>query len=145
MRRKPSAKKKTVLFCTYCSAEKRQDEGRIPAIRRYISSRISAVYQTSKQEGALFSILSGKFGLVGPWTKIPHYDHLLKTSEVPGLVPQMVQYLKDVDCHAVHFYHSPLREVPSIKPYLRAIARACRRASVALLMIEMSLPERLKK
>lgn len=145
MRAKPSSKKKAILFCTYCSGAKREGEKLMPAIRRYVSSRINAVYQASKREGALFSILSGEFGLIGPWTKIPYYDHLLKPSEVPNLVPQMVKYLKEMGCVAVHFHHSPLQTDPAIKPYITAISGACRRASVPLLMIEMSLPQRLNK
>jgi hypothetical protein len=145
LRRKTSSKKKAILFCTYCSGAKRKGEKKIPAIRRYISSRISAVHQASRRERALFSILSGKFGLIGPWTKIPYYDHLLKPSEIPGLIPQMVGYLKDIDCVAVHFYHDPLRVDPSIRPYLSAIGRACRRASVPLLMIEISSPLQIEK
>ncbi len=135
---KSSSKKKTVLFCTYCSSAKRKDEALLPAIRRYVSSRIQAVHQTSREEGALFSILSGEFGLIGPWQKIPYYDHLLKPSEIPGLIPQMTGYLEGIDCLAVHFYHGPLKDDPAIKPYLSAITRACRRASVPLLMIEIT-------
>ncbi|MEJ2746050.1 MAG: hypothetical protein P8123_10280 [bacterium] len=145
MKKKSSSKRKAILFCTYCSGAKRKGEKRLPAIKRYISSRILAVYQASKREGALFSILSGEFGLIGPWTKIPYYDHLLKSSEVTNLIPQMVKYLQDIECPAVHFYHDSLQVDAAIKPYLSAITRACRRASVPLLMIELSLPQRIAK
>ncbi len=132
-------KKKAVLLCTYCSAVKRRDRQLLPAIRRYLSPRIRAVYRESKQKGAGFAILSGQFGLIGPWEKIRYYNHLLKSSEIHSLLPRMVGYLERKKYRAVRFYHEPLRSSPKIRAYLKAIAHACRATGVRLTLVEIAL------
>ena len=129
---------KAILFCTYCSAVKRKERRLLPAIRRYLSPRIRAVYRESKRKGAGFAILSGQFGLIGPWKKIPHYDHLLKSSEIHALLPRMVGYLERKKYRAVRFYHEPLRHSPRIRAYLKAIAHACRATGIRLTLIEIA-------
>jgi hypothetical protein len=53
-----------VFYCTYCSAEKKYSDSSTPAIELYKSERIRNVYTKSKDDGAGFVILSGKYGLV---------------------------------------------------------------------------------
>lgn len=132
----------TLLFCTYCSARKRKGRTALPAIRRYLSPRIHAVHRRSRHAGAAFAILSGEFGLLGPFQKIPHYDHLLQGGEVSGLIPQMVGYLAKKGYRSVRFFHEPERRFPQIGPYLRAVRRACRAAGVRLALVEISAPRR---
>lgn len=109
----------------------------MPAIRRYLSPRIRAVYREGRRTGAAFAILSGQFGLIGPWKRIPYYDRLLESPEIPALLPQMVRYLESKKYRAVRFYHDPLRTNPKIRPYLEAIGRACRTTGVHLTMVEI--------
>jgi hypothetical protein len=130
--------KKAILFCTYCSAVKRRKRGLMPAIRRYLSPRIRAVYREGRRTGAAFAILSGQFGLIGPWKRIPYYDRLLESPEIPALLPQMVEYLRKKGFRSVRFYHDAVRTNPKIKPYLHAIALSCRRARMHLTMVEIS-------
>lgn len=127
----------SVLYCTYCSARKKRRPFLLPAVRRYMSPRIRAVHRASRRRRARFAILSGKFGLIGPYKKIPYYDHLLGANEVAGLPPQMVAYLKRKAVRSVRFFHDPVRANPRVKPYLSAIRRACRRAGVRLSMVEI--------
>jgi hypothetical protein len=118
--------------------------GLLPAIRRYASPRIRAVYRESKRKAAGFAILSGRFGLLGPHQRIPYYDHLLRAGEVPALVPQMGDYLKRKGCRTVHFYYERARSFPQLEPYLKAIRLACRTVGVRLKLMELaSAPPRL--
>jgi len=110
----------------------------MPAIRRYPSPRIRAVYRDSKRRAAGFAILSGRFGLLGPHQRIPYYDHLLQAREVPALLPQMAGYLKRKGYRTVHFYHEQVRRFPQLKPYLKAIKCACQTDDVRLKLVELS-------
>jgi hypothetical protein len=131
-----SDKSKSLLFCTYCSARKRKYVKSIPAIMRYLSPRIQAVYRMSRKHGGGFAILSGKFGLLGPHRRIPYYDHLLGATEIPAILPQMSGYLKRKGFRAVRFYRDPGR-FPQLGPYLKAIKLACRMAHVRLKLVEL--------
>ena len=129
---------KALLLCTYCSARKSKEKGKIPAVRRYLSPRIRAVYRESKRKAVGFAILSGRFGLLGPHQRIPYYDHLLQAGEVPALLPQMAGYLKRKGYRTVHFYHERARRFPQLTPYLKAIQRACQTDDVRLKLVELS-------
>jgi hypothetical protein len=126
------------LFCTYCSARKNKQRKRIYALRRYDSSRLKSVFDESRRRGAAFAILSGRYGLIGPYKKIPRYDHLLKQGEIAGLLPQMVDYLTGKGYDTVYFFHESTRRFPQIKPYCEAIKRACRLAQSRLHMKTLS-------
>jgi len=132
-------RKNQALYCTYCSSRKRKCRGTLPAIRRYLSPRIGYVYRGSKRAGARFAILSGSFGLLGPYQKIPYYDHLLQPDEIRALLPQMAEYLKRKGCCAVRFYHEPVRNFPQLRPYIRAIQLACRMADARLKLVPLPL------
>ena len=109
----------------------------MPALRRYLSPRIHLVRLKSKSRDAGFAILSGRFGLIGPYRKIPFYDHLLRRDEIARLLPQMVDYLIKKRYRSVYFFHEPLRRSRKIGPYCDAIRRACRLAQARLKMIEI--------
>lgn len=131
--RKPSH----TLYVTYCSAGKNKAKFPMPAVRRYLSPRIRAVHRMSRDAGAPFAILSGEFGLLGPYGKIPYYDHLLKAGEVTALLPRVAGYLERKGIRAVFFFHEPLAPNPQLKPYLAAIRRACRSAGARLTLSEL--------
>ncbi|MEI6633407.1 MAG: hypothetical protein WCP22_06250 [Chlamydiota bacterium] len=124
------------LYCTYCSAGKQKTRAPMSALRRYVSPRIRAVHRMSRGAGAPFAILSGKFGLLGPYEKIPCYDHLLKAGEVAALLPRVTGYLDRKGIRAVRFFHEPLSSNRRLKPYLDAITRSCRLAGVRLILSE---------
>ena len=75
------------LYCTYCSADKNRARAPMPAVRRYLSKRIRTAHRMSRREGVSFAILSGEFGLLGPYEKIPYYDHLLRADAPKELIP----------------------------------------------------------
>lgn len=125
------------LYVTYCSGRKREDRAPMPSIRRYISARIRAVHRKSREDGAPFAILSGEFGLLGPYRKIPYYDHLLRPEEVAALLPLIVGYLVRKRVRAVRFFHDPIGKDPRLAPYIDAVTRACRLAGARLVMTEL--------
>ena len=126
------------LYCTYCSAVKHGSRAPMPSIRRYLSPRIRLVHQMSREAGSRFAILSGEFGLLGPYAQIPYYDHLLLAGEVAALVPRVAAYLSRKRIRSVRFFHEPLKGRPNLKPYLAAIRRACRLANARLVLSELS-------
>ncbi len=126
------------LYCTYCSAAKHRARAPMPAIRRYLSPRIRLVYRMSREAGSSFAILSGEFGLLGPYAGIPYYDHLLLAREVAALVPRVAAHLSRKRIRSVRFFHEPLKGRPNLKPYLAAICLACRLAGARLVLSELS-------
>ena len=127
----------STLFCTYCSARKRRGRAKLPAVRRYLSPRIRRIYRMSREAGASFAILSGRFGFLDPYQEIPCYDHLLQPDEVDSILPQMAGYLKKKGIRRVHFFHDPLEDNPELTPYREAVRKACRRARIPLTMVEL--------
>lgn len=93
------------------------------------------MYRESKRAGARFAILSGRFGLLGPYQKIPYYDHLLQPDEINTLLPRMTGFLKKKGYRSVRFYHEPVRNFPQLRPYIKAIKLACRMADVRLELV----------
>lgn len=124
-------------FCTYCSADKSDEPGEIPAIRRYQSPRLSRVYEAAQQLGVGFYILSGEFGLIPPECPIPWYDHLLVTTEVPALVDKLVQQIGQYGITRLVYFTQPLTQDLAIAPYQDAIMTACNRLALPFLVIEL--------
>lgn len=126
------------LYCTYCSAGKHPAATPMPAVRRYLSPRIRLVHRMSRRAGVPFAILSGEFGLLGPYEKIPHYDHLLAMEEVAALLSRVASYLSRRGIRSVRFFHEPLKTHPRLRPYLAVISRACRQAGARLILSELT-------
>lgn len=74
-------------YCTICSKGKRKDKELLPAIERYLSSRIKNVYQEASSQNVKFLIFSGEYGFLYPHNLIPFYDHLLSKEEVESFLP----------------------------------------------------------
>ncbi len=137
MKRTAAKRGRPALYVTYCSGRKKEDPEPMPAVRRYVSARIRAVHRKSREDAAPFAILSGEFGLLGPYQRIPYYNHLLRADEVESLLPQVVGYLGRKGVRAVRFFHDPLRKDPRLAPYIDAIKRACRLAGARLILTEL--------
>ena len=107
------------LHATYCSKNKKKDDGKIPAIQRYKSERIKKIFQTAKKRDEKFAILSGKYGLLKPDEEIPYYDRLLEKQDVEKLVPEVRKFLRKEKISEV-IYHTKKIEGQR-KPYFRLI------------------------
>jgi len=125
------------VFCTYCSKDKSDEPGDIPAIRRYKSARIDNVYAAARKLGVGFYILSGKFGLIPPAQPIPWYDHLLKAEEVSQLVGIVAGQIKQYGIAGLAYFTQPLAQEPNVVPYHDTLAAACSRGTVAFHVIEL--------
>ncbi len=124
-------------FCTYCSKDKSDEPGDIPAIRRYKSARIDNVYAAACKLGVGFYILSGEFGLIPPEQPIPCYDHLLQADQVSHLAGLVAGQIKQHGITGLVYFTQPLAQEPNVVPYHDTLAAACSQAAVALHVIEL--------
>ena len=121
-----------IVHCTYCSADKRDDPGELPAIERYQDRRIRDVAALAKAAGEPFLILSGEYGLLKPEDPILWYDHLLMPDEVEDLaLPVMAQLQSQGVTELVYYSVDPAAD-PLIVPYRHVITFACARAGVKM-------------
>ena len=118
--------------CTYCSAEKSAAPGRIPALQRYRSRRISDLAATAAGAGDDFLILSGSYGLITPETPLPWYDHLLQAREVPELADRAAGTLAARKIGRVVYHTADPGLEPDVRPYLDVIRLACAKTGVPL-------------
>ena len=113
------------IYCTTCCKEKASTSKKIAAIDLYLSGRISAIYKWSKKDKIAFRILSGKYGLLRPETKIEWYDKKLEMEDLPQIVPIIAEHLSENKIEEVVFFAKNLTDFPDWKPYYEAIEKAC--------------------
>ena len=120
------------VFCTYCSGNKDHSEGEMPAIRRYLSSRINSVFAAAMNLGLGFVIISGEYGILDPCDPIPDYAHLLVLEEVPKHSELVAGQLATLGTDDLVFFTKRESADPNVKPYCESISRACKKAGVEL-------------
>ncbi len=114
---------KRACYVTYCSKEKDDAPGLLPAARRYRTARIPAAATRAAEDGAEFRIFSGEFGLLSPEDPIPWYDHLLRPDEVPAMAARLAVSFAEFG-RVIFLYW----ENDYIEPYLAAVERGARAA-----------------
>ncbi len=132
-------------FCTYCSKNKSGAPGEIPAIQRYLSARINAVYEAAQRLGLNCFILSAEYGLIAHDHPLPWYDHLLLDNEVPLLIPRVTEQIALHKITHLVYFTQPLGIDPYVRPYHAVLVEACNQASVPIFVVEIdesSLPDR---
>jgi hypothetical protein len=125
------------IFCTYCSADKNQVGELLPAIERYQSQRIQAVYSASLCVGVGFLILSGKFGLLKPCQPIPYYDHLLQPGEVSSHSAKVAAQIHESGIQNIIYFTRPVASSKALQPYLHCIQAACDQATILLTVVKL--------
>ncbi|MGB1204309.1 MAG: DUF6884 domain-containing protein [Chitinophagales bacterium] len=120
------------IYCTTCCKEKINTTEKVAAIDLYISGRINAIYKWSKKDKIAFRILSGKYGLLRPETKIEWYDKRLKMEDMPQIVPIIAEHLSETKIDEVVFFAKELNDFPDWKPYYKAIEKACSLKNILL-------------
>jgi len=125
------------ILCSYCSADKRRDEVPLPAIERYRSDRLQALWRRSLAEGTPLFVLSGRFGLLAATEPIPWYDHLLPAAEVAALAAEVASRLRALGVTAVEYHTANPAATPAVAPYLATIRAACTAAGAALAVVEL--------
>lgn len=106
----------------------------MPAIERYDSRRIQAVYDRAERETAGFLILSGEFGLLKPSDPVPEYDHLLQISEVNDLIHLVTRQLETYAIRELVYFTANLQSNREVQPYYDTISTACAKAAVPFRM-----------
>ena len=122
-------------ICTYCSRPKRTDSRELPAVRRYMSPRIDQLHEAAQTEGAVFLILSGKYGLLTAEQPIAWYDHLLAETEVESMVPAFAGDLTRLGITNLDYYSADPARIAQLQPYLKVVQQACQSAGVNFQMI----------
>lgn len=126
-----------IVFCTYCSAEKDAAEELLPAIQRYRSERIRRIYESARNAGCGFYILSGEFGLLAPEALIPDYDHLLVADEIEANAFKLAEQIKRYSITQIVFFTLPVLLDEKLAPYHAALRLACVIASAQLSFVEI--------
>ena len=121
--------------CTYCSRPKSKDAGYVPALRRYLSDRITALATQAESENRLFLILSGRYGLITGDTPLPDYDHLLMPSETAQCARTLHKQMTALNISAVDYHTADPERYPEVRPYLNALAEAAGDAGVTVKVI----------
>lgn len=128
------------IFCTYCSKEKDELIDYLPAIHRYKSKRIRKVNESAKLLGFPMFILSGKYGLISADKKIRYYDHPLLDKEVNDLVNKKVaNRLIKYKIEKIYFFRN--LSDSNIKPYIKAISKACKLSKTKIIYLEIDIGE----
>ena len=130
------------IFVTYCSKEKNRSQGKLEAIKRYLSNRIQKVYEASELLTVDFMILSGEFGLLKPTSLIPYYDHLLVMEEVDKYIDKLTEQLMEINNKSkkkikIIFFTEYLKNDANLAPYQISIKTACERLDIEFMMVEM--------
>ena len=112
------AKTAPPCYVSFCCAEKRPDEGDLPAIERYTASRVHDVYRWARRDSADFRIFSGLFGLLSASDPIPWYDHVLQLEEVPHMAVRVATQLEEQCLHRLVVYTSEVEKDPGLLIYL---------------------------
>jgi len=118
-------------LCTACCKRKRRAAVPLPALARYLSRRIRWVWRESRRAGLPMLILSGRYGLLTPQTKIPYYDQALSPAEVTQLSQKIIAQLKRRRITVLTFYARP-RATPGWSPYFQVLEKACRGLNLKL-------------
>ena len=129
------------IHATYCSAEKSNAPGRIPAIERYKSRRIQWVNERAHRQGETFFILSGKHGLIKAEEEIAYYDYLLTSDALKDHIQLLSQQLSSLGIRQVTFFARPTSIDPNVLPYVKCIKEACQMTSCRIDLIKYPLEE----
>jgi hypothetical protein len=118
----------STAYVTYCSAPKRENREPLPAIERYLSERILSVDQLARENGALFLILSGTYGLIERDAPLPYYDHLLAPEEIEPMSRLAIESLQKYGVTAIVWFTVD----PNLDPFVTRYARVLEIAAAHL-------------
>lgn len=122
----------SVVYVTFCCAEKDESQDLLPAVDRYLSARIKNVHNRAKTTGVPFYIFSGKFGLVYERDRIPWYDHLLTPSEIESHSQLVASQLREKKIRKVVCFSAPPESDRNLQTYISCLRMACERAGIGL-------------
>ena len=124
-----------IAICTICSREKSEQEGLMPARRRYLGSHIAKVAEyAAKMELPLF-IMSGRYGFISAKEPIQDYDHLLVAQEVTALSFTVYRQLRSLGLKEIHFF---TKTKSTWAPYREALEPATQTLGIRLHIHELS-------
>jgi len=114
------------VWLTTCTADKRPDDGVLPAVERYRGPRIDHARAT---RSPLF-IFSGVYGLLAASDPVEWYDHALQPHEVDAAASALAVALQQREITAVTAILED-RTQPGWAPYHDALRAGCALAGVS--------------
>lgn len=129
-----SSRTVTVL-CTHDSTSERDDEGLLPAYRRYRSNRIREVYDRAVMNGIRCFILTGEYGLLDAEADIPAGNRRLESHGVAEMVNIVAEQLRQQSVTHLSYITQSSERDPNLVAYMKTIAKACNNAGVELNMV----------
>ena len=126
--------------CTYCSNQKEEQAGLMPAIERYQSQRIAHIATQTQANQQNFYILSGEYGLIKSKDEIPWYDHLLVTNEVENMTSRVQAQLQTEGITSLEYFTADPAQQPAVQAYLDVITTACSRQKISLAVTMLDEP-----
>ncbi len=123
--------KRISCFCTICSKEKNLSSELLPAIHRYENERIKFVFKKSLDKKIPFFILSGKYGLLNPYTEIPYYDQRLLMEDIDNILKLVNSQVIEFGINEMTFWAND-REKFGWEPYYQVIERTCKKNQIDL-------------
>ena len=126
-----------LVYCTYCSSKKNRSSHILPAIKRYKSNRISAIYKTAFSQNIPMLILSGKHGLLNTQTPIHFYNYLLKADDVDEHAEKVAEQLRGFGVKELVFFSRSIDSDPNLSPYIECMKKAAEVLSLKINFIEI--------
>lgn len=120
------------LIVTICGRDKDQRKEPIPAVDRYLSSRIKKIYTLAEKAGLPFAILSGKFGLIYGRDPIPYYDKLLSEADIEAVAEKSLSFLTGNQIKRIIFFPPDPEKDHHVGPYIETMRRAAASAGADL-------------
>jgi hypothetical protein len=114
------------MVVTPCA--KNKNLGTHKALDLYKSTRIKAVYNKIKNTGALFAVLSSKYGLVFENEEVEAYELKMNSETMKRLIPKVSSQLKNLNVDELIFFPNWGLN----NPYIRCIVEACKSSKTKL-------------
>lgn len=122
-----------LCIVTYCTREKSNAEGNLPAVERYLSGRIAEVHKIAEVRDLRFLIVSGLYGLIDHDEGIPYYDHFMAPEEANGVANRVAARLINEGFNSMVYYTKG--KVPV--QYITVIEEACSMADLPLEIVSL--------
>lgn len=129
------------ILATYCSAEKDKRIDLLPAYQRYKSERILEIKSEAESRGLTFMIFSGYFGLIHSDQPLPHYDHLLRESQIEYHAKFVADQIEENSVTEIEFISRTVEEDPQLANYHACIKMAAEIAKVPVSIVHRNFQE----
>jgi len=118
--------------CTYCSREKSDAPGDIPAKERYSSKRIKEVLDICARRNLPLLFLSGKYGLIKAEKEISFYNQRLVDELVPQITELAIKQAKELEISELIFFTKSSND--KLRPYYEVMEAVSKQLGINLII-----------